>query len=205
MPTDVKITYVNNSMNPDNPTIFVFTKNEIPTFDSLQNGVAWYVMPDIGKGSSSCFIYPINTHVQAMWGDCNKTRMLPADIGKQYTVEEDCTGIVLNETGPASQPTAIEVDSLINVSGGVSAQLTKDGSVLMTKKIEAYGQKATFILHPKLYWGIASEIQEGQLLSSAVLNTDQFFEQDLEGVNSAVVTLHGNPKDGYTFSVENIV
>lgn len=37
-PTDVKITYVNNSLNTDNPTIFVFTKNEVPTFDVLVDG-----------------------------------------------------------------------------------------------------------------------------------------------------------------------
>lgn len=36
--TDVKVTYVNNSMNPDQPTIFVFTKNLVPTFDVLVDG-----------------------------------------------------------------------------------------------------------------------------------------------------------------------
>ena len=204
MSTDVKITYVNNSGNTDQPTIFVFTKNLVPSFDVLKDGVAWRVMPDIGKGSSSCFVYPIVTTVQAMWGDCNKTRMLDATIGKRYTVVEDDTGIVLIPNGDASQSTAIEVNSLVQVDGGIKAQLCKDGKVMMTKQIVAYDQKATFILHPKLYWGIASEIQEGQLISSAVLNTDNFFEQDIEGVLEAVVTLNGNAKEGYQFSVENL-
>jgi hypothetical protein len=203
MSTDVKITYVNNSGNTDQPTIFVFTKNLVPTFDVLKDGVAWRVMPDIGKGSSSCFVYPIITTVQAMWGDCNKTRRLDATIGKRYTVLEDDTGIVLVPNGDASQSTAIEVNSLVQVDGGIQAQLCKDGKVMMTKQIVAYDQKATFILHPKLYWGIASEIQEGQLISSAVLNTDNFFEQDIEGVLEAVVTLSGNAKEGYQFCVEN--
>jgi len=203
MSTDVKITYVNNSGNTDKPTIFVFTKNLVPTFDVLKDGVAWRVMPDIGKGSSSCFVYPIVTTVQAMWGDCNKTRMLDATIGKRYSVLEDDSGIVLAPNGDASQPTAIEVNSLVQVDGGIKAQLCKDGKVMMTKQIVAYDQKATFILHPKLYWGIASEIQEGQLISSAVLNTDNFFEQDIEGVLQATVTLTGNAKEGYQFYVEN--
>ena len=204
MSTDVKITYVNNSMNPDEPTIFVFTKNEIPTFDVLKHGIAWRTLSNIGKGSSTCLVYPVTSYVQAMWGTCNKTVMLSADIGKRYAVEKDSTGIVLTEVGQASQATAIEVSSLVNVEGGIRAQLVKDGSVLMEKKIVAYGQKATFILHPKLYWGIASEIQEGQSISSAVLNTDQFWCQDIEGVNSAVVTLTGNPNEGYKFVVENL-
>jgi hypothetical protein len=203
MSTDVKITYVNNSGNTDQPTIFVFTKNLVPTFDVLKDGVAWRVMPDIGKGSSSCFVYPIITTVQAMWGDCNKTRMLDATIGKRYTVLEDDTGIVLVPNGDASQPTAIEVNSLVQVDGGIKAQICKEGKVMMTKNIVAYDQKATFILHPKLYWGIASEIQEGQLISSAVLNTDNFFEQDIEGVLNATVTLTGNAKEGFQFYVEN--
>jgi hypothetical protein len=204
MSTDVKITYVNNSGNTDQPTIFVFTKNLVPTFDVLKDGVAWRVMPDIGKGSSSCFVYPIVTTVQAMWGDCNKTRMLDATIGKRYSVLEDDTGIVLVPNGDASQSTAIEVNSLVQVDGGIQAQLCKDGKVIMTKQIVAYDQKATFILHPKLYWGIASEIQEGQLISSAVLNTDNFFEQDIEGVLESIVTLTGNAKEGYQFSVQNL-
>lgn len=203
MSTDVKVTYVNNSLNPDQPTIFVFTKNLIPTFDVLVDGVAWRTMPNIGKGSSSCFVFPIITEVQAMWGDCNATRSILADIGKRYTVLEDDTGIVLQPTGNASQTNAIEVNSMVQVEGGVRAQLTKDGKVMMTKNIVAYNQKATFILHPKLYWGVASEIQEGQLISSAVLNSDHFFEQDIEGVTSATVTLTGNPKEGYQFIVQN--
>jgi hypothetical protein len=160
-------------------------------------------MPDIGKGSSSSFVFPITTQVQAMWGTCNATKRIDATVGKRYTVLEDDTGIVLELNGDASQSTAIEINSIVNVEGGVTAQLLKDGKVLMQKKIVAYGQKATFILHPKLYWGIASEIQEGQSFSSAVLNTDHFFEQDIEGITSAKVTLTGNPKEGYRFIVEN--
>lgn len=204
MSTDVNVTYVNNSLNPDKPSIFVFTKNLVPTFDTLVDGVAWKVMPDIGKGSSSCFRFPIYTEVRVSWGDCNATGTLTAEIGKRYTVLKDDTGIVLKETGDASQLNAIEVNSRVNVDGGVSAQLLKDGSVVITKKIVAYGQKATFILHPKLYWGIASEIQEGQDISSAVLNSDNFFEQDIEGVSNTIVTLTGNPKEGYQFIVKNV-
>ncbi len=203
MPTEVKITYINESGHTDNPTIFVFTKNVIPTFDALKDGVAWRAMPGIGKGSSSSFIFPVETTVQATWGGCNKTRMITADIGKRYTVEADDTGIILSPNGEAAQNTAIEVNNNVHVVGGIHAQLCKDGKPIMIKKQVAYGQKSTFILHPKLYWGIASEIQEGHNISSAILNTDHFFEQDIEGVSSVDVVLRGNPKDGYQFYIEN--
>lgn len=175
----------------------------IPTFDEMTDATAWHVLPNIGKGASSMFIYPLVNTVQAMWGTCNATRSIRADIGERYVVEEDTTGIVLVPGGSASQSNAIEVSSLVQVDGGVTAQLMKNDKVLLQKNIMAYGQKATFILEPKLYWGIASEIQEGQLISSAVLQTDVFFEQDLEGVTGATVTLTGNPADGYQFEVEN--
>jgi hypothetical protein len=203
MATDVKITYVNQSMNPDKPIIFVFTKNLVPTFNVLTDGIAWRIMPNLGRGSSSQFVFPISTTVQAMWGGSNQTQSLSADIGKRYTVEEDNTGIVLVPNGNATQTTAIEVNSEVKVEGGIQAQLCKDGKILMTKKIVGYNQQATFVLHPKLYWGIASEIQEGQNISSAVLNTDDFFEQDIEGVTRTMVTLTGNPEEGYQFIVDN--
>lgn len=202
MSTNVKITYVNKSMNPDKPSVFIFTKNYVPTFDVLKEGVAWRVLHNVGKGSSSEFNFPIITTVQAAWGVYNKTQMLNAEIGKRYTVEEDNTGIVLVPKGVALDRKSIEVNSTVKVPGGISATLCKDGKVLVTKKIVAYDQKATFVLHPKLYWGLASEIEEGQVISSAVLNTDQFFEQDIEGVNEATVVLKGDPETGYQFYVE---
>ena len=74
---------------------------------------------------------------------------------------------------------------------------------MLTKKIVGYGQKATFVLKPKLYWGIASEIQESELINSAILNTDSFFEQDLEGVTEVNISLNGNAKEGYTFRIDS--
>jgi hypothetical protein len=89
------------------------------------------------------------------------------------------------------------------VKKGVSVELLKGGNVIVKKNIVAYDQKATFVLKPKLYWGIASEIEESQLINSAVLNTDSFFEQDLEGVTEVNVSLNGNPEEGYIFMIDS--
>ncbi len=189
MATDIKITYTNKSMNRDLPTVFVFTKNEIPAFDVLKEGVAWRTIPNIGRGSSSSFVLPIFTEVVATWQDgINKTQILPADIGKRYTVSQNETGIVLTANGNASDAESIDVNNDANIQDGVSASLYKDGKLMLTKSIAGYGQKATFVLKPKLYWGIASEIQESELINSAVLNTDSFFEQDLEGLTEVNIS-----------------
>ncbi|ATC94821.1 hypothetical protein [Pseudoalteromonas tunicata] len=204
MPSNIDITYINKSMNNDLPTIFVFTKNETPTFDALKEGVAWRVMPNIGRSSSSSFVFPIETSVGATWlNGQNKTQTLESIIGKRYTVSKDDTGVVLGANGNAADTKSIDVNNDINVPNGISANLYKDGKLMMTKNIVGFGQKATFVLKPKLYWGVASEIQESQLLNSAVLNSDSFFEQDLEGVTKATISLNGNAEEGYSFKIES--
>jgi hypothetical protein len=203
MSRDVKITYINKTMNPDKPTIFLFARNLVPRFDVLTHGIAWRALARIGKGSYSEFIYPAATSVRALWGDGYRTRSLEAETGKRYTVKEESGGIVLIPTGNAAHTHAIEISSRVKVDGGIQAQLCKDGKVLLEKKAVAYEQKATFILRPALYWGMAAEIREGQGIGSAILNTDRFFQQDIDGVTWAMVTLTGNTKEGYQFRVEN--
>ena len=204
MSSNVNIKYVNHSMNLDQPSVFVFTKNEIPSFDALREGVAWRVINKVGRGSSCNFTFPISTEISASWNDgCCRTAMLPAVIGSRFCVAKDSTGIVLRSDGNASSTTSIDVCSDIQTPGGVSVSLYKDGRVVMTKQVVSYNQKATFVLHPKLYWGLASEIQEGDQLSSAVLNSDSFFEQDLEGVSEVTVGLYGNAEDGYSFKIDD--
>ncbi len=201
---DVKITYVNHSGNQDNPTVFLFTKNEVPTFDVLRDGVAWRTFERIGRGSSATAVFPINTEVSASWdGGCCRTALLTASIGGSYTVAKDSTGIVLTKEGNAGNTRSIDVVNGVQVDGGICVNLYKDGHIMMTKQIVAYDQKATFVLHPKLYWGLASEIQEGELLNSAVLDSASFYELDLEGLTEVTVGLYGNAQDGYEFRVDS--
>jgi len=204
MPNTIKIHYVNKSMNQDMPKIFMFMRNEIPTFDALKDGVAWKVIENVGRGSSCNVLYPIETMVSASWDERTcQTAMMQSTIGSRYTVLQDETGITITNDGNAGNTRSIDVANDVHVEGGISVDLYKDGKLMMTKNTVAYGQKATFVLHPKLYWGLASEIQEGAQISSAVLNSDQFFEQDLEGVSEVTVSLYGNAEDGYQFKLEN--
>lgn len=190
-------------MNMDLPKIFIFTKNEIPTFDSLKDGIAWRVIEDVGRESTCKITYPIKTEVCSSWNDktCS-TKKLVSEIGASYTVKKDDTGIVLEQDGTAGNTKSIDVVNDVHVENGISVDFYKDGKIMMSKNIVAYNQKATFVLHPKLYWGIASEIQEGDLISSAVLNSEHFFELDLEGLSNVVIALCGNAQDGYQFIVE---
>lgn len=202
MSSNVKIKYVNKSMNKDLPKIFIFMKNEIPTFDVLKDGVAWKVIEDVGRGSGCTFNFPIETQVGSSWNDQTcRTQILDLNIGSKYVIEKNENGIVLLEDGNAGDTKSIDVTNQVNVDNGVSVDLYKDGKIMMRKNIVAYGQKATFVLHPKIYWGLASEIQEGNEISSALLNSDNFYELNLEGVSNVEIALEGNAEEGYQFSI----
>ena len=60
-----------------------------------------------------------------------------------------------------------------------------------------FGKIHTSVLHPKLYWGLASEIQESKQKDFTGSNSNNFFELDLEELSEITVTLHGNAEDGY--------
>lgn len=203
MKSNIKITYINRSSNLYLPKIFIFAKNEIPSFDVLKEGCAWKVIEKIGRESSCEFEYPLLTEVCAAWNNSQyKTKKLPANIGKNYVVKEDNSGIIIDRNGNATNPKYIELCNEIHVKNGVSVHLYKDGHLLLTKKVVGFGQKATFVLQPRLYWGIASEIEEGQDLSSAIINSNSFYELNLEAVSEVKIGLYGNPQDGYHFKVE---
>ena len=200
--TDVKITYVNNSENTDNPSVFVFTKNQVPTFDVLKDGVAWKTMPDIGKGSAHVFTYPGESYVRVTGSDGSITNSIPANPGRTYIVKSEDGNLALMENGRASDAEAIEVNNEAQGAGIVKAHITKDGKVLLSHDVYP-SEKTIFKLKHKLYWGVASDIQEGQAIGTADLLRDTFFEHDITGVKHAIVTLLGNPKDGYRFKVEH--
>ncbi|ATC94825.1 hypothetical protein [Pseudoalteromonas tunicata] len=200
---DTQITYINKSINRDVPKIFIFASNAIPSFDALKEGVAWKVIENIGQDSMSCFVYPAKTEVYASWeNNCNQTKALNCIPGKRYTITENSSGIILIENGNALKSSEVELTNDIKVKNGISAHLSKGGSDLIKKNVVAFGQKASFLIKPKIYWGIASEIQQSGAISSAVIDSLNFFEQNLESVSSATVSLNGNAKEGYSFKVE---
>jgi len=89
MATNIKITYTNKSMKKDLPTVFIFTKNETPTFDVLKEGVAWHTIPNRKRGSSSSFVFPTITEFSAKWQDgINKVQVISSDTRKHYTVSK---------------------------------------------------------------------------------------------------------------------
>ncbi|MBW8186320.1 hypothetical protein [Shewanella nanhaiensis] len=203
MATNIK--FINNSTNKNLFSIIITAKNNISTFDMVTDGIAWRVLKNIGRGSQSSFKYNSNYSIRAGWDNGeNVTSLLKAQTGKKYQVTNNNTGIILQNIGNTNSTEEIELINNIKVDDGVLAQIFNDNKIIMGKKSVGYGQSAVFKPSNKLYWGIASEIDEGKGLSSksAVLNSNSFFELDLDGISDALVSLNGNAKDGFFFQTE---
>ncbi len=202
MSTDVKVTYVNQSSDPSKPTIFVFSNNMTPTFDAAKDGIAWQAMPDIAKGGSHEFVYPTHTTLSVSTDENHVTAPIAVQPGLRYTVVlDEEKGLLIKKTGPASNPDAIEV-TCQQCNGAINTHIFRDGKVLLSQPITPQHKVVSYVIKPKLHWGVASKIQDGQSICNAVLDTDHFYEQDLEGISDAIITLTGNAEDGYQFKVE---
>ncbi|SHO58907.1 hypothetical protein [Vibrio quintilis] len=200
------IKFINKSMNRNLPQVFITANNEISAFNSLVDGIAWRVIKKIGRGSIANFYFDTDFTIRAGWDNgVNLTRLLPAIPGKKYEVTQDDTGVVLEEMGNSADQNIIELVNNICVDNGLLAQLYNDNKIIMGKKIVGYKQSAVFKPARKLYWGLASEICEGKGLASesAILNTSDLFELDLDGVSEVLVSLNGNARGGYYFQVES--
>lgn len=198
-----KICYINKSANKDLPQVFVFAQNGTSNFSSIEEGVAWKVIKNIGRGSRSTFYYSDQYSVQASWdNDANTTVQISANTGERYHIIKDTTGIVLKPDGSAADANTIEVVNEVEVPNGVKAQYCKNGNVILEKSQVGYGQSAIFTPSNKIYFGLASEITEGSSLQSAVINNRNFFELDLTGVSYVMISLNGNAENGYRFQIE---
>ncbi|WP_243643614.1 hypothetical protein [Tenacibaculum sp. M341] len=199
-----KICYINKSANKDLPEVFIFAKNSIPNFDLFKDGIAWKVLKNIGRGSRSTFYYDTSQYaVQASWENTvNSTAQVPAKLGCNYQVALDTTGIVLKSNGEASDTNTIEITNNIEVTNGISAQFCNNGKVLLQKDEIGYDQVAIFKPSQTIYFGLASEIIEGNGLDSGIINSTNFFELNLTGLTNVVISLNGKPKTGYYFQLE---
>jgi hypothetical protein len=203
MPTNTEIKFVNKSSDEDNSSVLVFMKPTESTFAA--QSTAWQVIKNIGYNCWHKFTYTLDTSIVVTWDNGKSgTENLPTTNGKNYALKQTKGGYSLEESGSGNSPNEFDVLNRISTPHGISVTAYKDGNPLLTKKIVAKGEKAEFVVHPKLYFGLSSEYQVGDIVSSAVMSED-FKEISLEGLKSLTVTMTGSPALGYTFAVSDQV
>lgn len=202
---NIALNFINHSGDQNNSEIVIFQQNVAESFGEI--AVAWKVIQNCGRGDNHPFKYPMNFEVCAADSYGNFTPRMTAFEGQAYDMVQDNSGDVLqlSQTN-ATSPNEVEVRNKLQ-QGSINACIFRDGRLLATKTNMAPGQKAVFEFHPRIYIGVVSQIQEGDIMSSAIISQVNT-EINLFGITSAdIVMTGGGPGRASTpfeFHLQNI-
>ncbi|WP_133645237.1 hypothetical protein [Paraburkholderia flava] len=202
---DIQLNFVNRSNDANNSSIVIFQKNVATDFDEL--AIAWKVIRNCGQGDNHPFKFPMTMTVSASDSYGNYMPQQTATNGQVFQIVRSTSGDVLQLGSDPGSSSEVQVRNDL-AAGAANATIYKDGSPLATKTSIAPGQKAVFQFKPTLWIGVASQIEQGQLLNSAVIS-DINTELSLLGIASADIVLTGGgpgPRSlPFTFRLENVV
>lgn len=198
---DIKLTYRNNSNDVANSSVVVFQKMVNADYDELS--VAWTVIKNCGSGEYHPFIYPMEMFVACSDNDGNYTPTLPATNGNLFSLARSDSGNKLSlPAGSTCNSREVQVSNDLDY-GAIKAGIYKDGRLLALKTSVSPGEKAVFQFLPSIWVGIVSDVEEGDVMDSAVISNINT-ELSLLGIASADVVLTGGGNQRLGFSLENV-
>ncbi len=202
---NIKLRVINSSNGVNNSEILIFQKNVATNFE--ETTVAWKVIQNLGQGDYHPFEMPVNFQVSSGDSYGNFTPRKDAENGQRWAMKHTSSGDQLVLDGTSSSPTEVEVVNNLGL-GAIDANIFKSGNLLAKKTSIAPQEKAVFEFKPSIFIGVASQVEEGQLINSAVLAANNT-ELSLLGVKSAdIVMTGGGPgrtSTPYTFTMQNVV
>ncbi|MCP4659625.1 MAG: hypothetical protein GY856_29840 [bacterium] len=185
---DINLKLINQSHDINNSSIVIFQKNVAECFDEL--ALAWRVITNLGFQDYHPFKYPMHFRVGGgdAWG--NFTPDFAATNGQRWEMIRDNTGDVLKLSSmPAESAEEVEIFNALP-RGGISGHIYRDGKLLAKKTNISPGQKAVFKFLPKIFIGVVSQIEEGDVMDSAIISNINT-EINLLGVRNADIIMTG--------------
>lgn len=205
MHVDIQLNFINRSHDQNNSKVVIFQKN-VATGANEAN-VAWLVIQNCGIGDNHPFTYPQTMEVAASdsWG--NYSPKLDAQPGQQFAVSLTGSGDSLDFIGAATSPTEVQVVNALS-QGAIGANIYKSGMLLAAKTSVAPEQMAAFEFKPTLWIGAVSQVVQGAVMNSAIVDKVNT-ELSLLGIASAdIVMTGGGPgqtSTPFTFTLQNVV
>ncbi|NQZ20773.1 MAG: hypothetical protein HRT53_01855 [Colwellia sp.] len=200
----VKLNFINNSNDSNNSQIVVFQKNVTTDFDELS--IAWKVIKYCGQGDNHPFYYPMGMKVSASDSHGNFTAQLPAQNGQMFAMSLSASGNTLDESGASTSMKEVQVRNDLK-AGAINASIYKDGKLLAQKTSVAPEQKGVFQFKPTIWIGVASQIEEGEVMNSAIIS-DINTEISLLGIASADIIMtgggSGTGSKKFSFTLDNV-
>jgi hypothetical protein len=136
----------------------------------------------------------------------NYTPKLTAQNGQLFAMSLNNSGDQLAYASAATSSTEVQVRNDLP-AGSINAGIYKGGKLLAQKTSIAPQQKAVFQFKPTIWIGVVSQVEQGQVINSAILS-DINTEIALLGIASAdIVMTGGGPGPNSTpfvFKLENI-
>jgi len=201
----ISLNFINRSNDTNNSSVVIFQQNSAEDFNEL--AVAWIVIKNCGRLDNHPFVYPLNFMVSASDSYGNYTPQLVAYDGQAFDMIRTNSGDILQLSSiPATSATEVEVRNNL-IQGAINANCYRDGKLIAVKSGLAPGQKASFEFQPRIYIGVVSQIEQGDVLNSAIISQINS-EINLFGIISAdIVMTGGGPGKSATpfnFTLENI-
>lgn len=200
----IALRLINNSDDRNNSSVLVFQKNVATNFEEI--AVAWQVIKNLGTGWIHPFQYDLDLGVSASdsWG--NFVPQMDSADGQLWTVSKDGSGDQLRPTGPANSASEVQVLNGLD-RGAIDACIYRSGTLLSKKTGVAPGQKAVFVFKPTIWIGVVSQVQQGQILDSAILSNINT-QLTLTNIASAdIVMSGGGPGQSsrpFSFALQNV-
>ena len=201
----VQLNFVNQSNDANNSQIVIFQKNVASDFEEL--AVAWRVIKYCGQGDNHPFTFPLGLQVGASDSYGNHTPQLEAQFGQQFQLSLSSSGDRLAPAGYGASSNEVQVLNALP-RGAINASCYKDGRLLAVKTAIAPQQKAVFEFKPTIWIGVVSQIEQGQVMNSAILG-DINTEISLLGISRADIVMRGGGAGAgstpLSFTLENVV
>ncbi|MEW7277901.1 hypothetical protein ABW636_04845 [Aquimarina sp. 2201CG1-2-11] len=204
--SSIKLNFINESNDLNNSEVVFFQKNVGTNFDELS--VAWKVIKNCATGWHHPFEYPMEMKVSASdsWGN-EISKPIVANNGQLFHVYEDQSGNQLSYDSPGTSRKEVQLRNDL-IKGSIDAKIYKSGKLLAVKTGVSPSQKAVFQFKPTLWVGVVSQIEEGEIMNSAVMS-DINTELGLLGLKSADIVMTGGGTGvnatKFQFSLENVV
>ena len=201
--SDIKLNFINESNDVNNREIVIFQKNVAESFDEIT--VAWKVIKNCATGWEHPFQFPMQMSIEAnnSWGDEIISSLQTIEEGQSFAVKSGQSGDALEYIEQSESQTGVELQNNLG-SGSLDARIYRGGKLLAHKKEISPSQKAVFEFKPILYIGVVSQVEEGQALDPAIMNSINN-ELSIQGLSSADIVMTGGGKDPFNFELKNVV
>ncbi len=200
-----KLNFVNFSNDFNNSKIVIFQKNVATSYDEL--AIAWKTIENCGVGSTHPFDYPWDISVNAIDSFGNHTRKLLAAPGEAFEIKLGRSGYILV---PSHTPAACsqEVEVLNTLArGSIYVGVYRNNKLIALKNNIVPKEKAVFRFNPSIWIGVASDIEQGQEINSAIFSSSNT-EIPLLGIAEADIEMRGGGAGltsyPYSFNLTNV-